>query len=75
MSVGLYHRHFHLFEAVLEKNGGSIRQMLDSLRNLAKKEGDIIEKMNEKMNPKAEAISKGCGPLALGVALRRSFAG
>ena len=45
MSIGLYHRHFHLFEAVLEKNGGSIRQMLDSLRSLAKEEGNIIDKM------------------------------
>lgn len=56
MLVGLYHRHFHLFEAVLEKNGGSIRQTLDSLRNLDKEEGDMIGKMKAMMNPKPGAI-------------------
>ena len=28
LSVGLYHRNFHLFEAVLKKKGGSIKDML-----------------------------------------------
>ena len=61
MSIGLYHQHFHLFEAALEKNGESIRKMLDSLRSLAKSDGDIIEKMKSKMNPKPGAISKSSG--------------
>ena len=51
MSIGLYHQHFHLFEAALEKNGGSIRKMLDSFQSLTKEE-DVIEKMKSKMNPK-----------------------
>ena len=51
MSIGLYHQHFHLFEAALEKNGGSIRKMLDFFQSLTKEE-DVIEKMKSKMNPK-----------------------
>jgi predicted aminopeptidase len=44
MSIGLYHRHFHLFEAVLNEKRNSIRQMLAFFQDLAKEEGDILER-------------------------------
>jgi len=43
LSVGLYHRNFDLFEAVLEKKGGSIREMLLFFKDLTKEKGDAIE--------------------------------
>ena len=42
LSVGLYHRNFDLFEAVLEKKGGSIREMLLFFKDLSKEKGDAI---------------------------------
>ncbi|MBL7225537.1 MAG: aminopeptidase [Desulfobacteraceae bacterium] len=42
LSVGLYHRNFDLFEAVLEKKGGSIREMLLFFKALSKEKGDAI---------------------------------
>lgn len=42
LSVGLYHRNFDLFEAVLEKKGGSIREMLLFFKELSKEKGDVI---------------------------------
>jgi predicted aminopeptidase len=47
MSIALYHRHFDAFERVLEKNGGSITSMLVFLKDVAKKEGPVLEKMEE----------------------------
>jgi predicted aminopeptidase len=44
LSIGLYHRHFHLFEAVLNEKRNSIRQMLAFFQDLAKEEGDILER-------------------------------
>ncbi|MEE9611108.1 MAG: aminopeptidase, partial [Desulfatiglandales bacterium] len=44
MSIGLYHRHFHLFEAVLKKKDGSIKEMLSFLKEMAKENGDLLEK-------------------------------
>jgi predicted aminopeptidase len=43
LSIGLYHRNFHLFEAVLNEMGGSIAQMLAFFQGLAKEEGDLME--------------------------------
>lgn len=43
LSVGLYHRNFDLFEAVLEKKGGSIREMLLFFKGLSKEKGDAIK--------------------------------
>ena len=47
MSIALYHRHFDAFERVLEKNDGSIKSMLVFLKNVAKEEGRVLEKMEE----------------------------
>jgi len=45
LSVGLYHRHFHLFESVYEKKERSLEALILHLKALAKKEGDMIERM------------------------------
>jgi predicted aminopeptidase len=48
LSIGLYHRHFHLFEAVLEHNGNSIKETISFLRQLAKENGDIFERLQDR---------------------------
>jgi len=44
MSVGLYHRNFHFFETVLEKEGGSVKRMLAFFQGLSRQEGDILKR-------------------------------
>jgi predicted aminopeptidase len=48
LSIGLYHRHFHLFEAVLEQNGNSIKETISFLRQFAKEKGDILERLQDR---------------------------
>ena len=43
LSVGLYHRNFDLFDAVLERKGGSIRAMFLFFKGLSKEKGDVIK--------------------------------
>jgi predicted aminopeptidase len=43
MSIGLYHRHFSLFEAAFKKNGDSVKTMMDFFRDLAKDGGDLLK--------------------------------
>jgi len=43
LAAGLYHRRFHLFEAVLEKKGGSVREMLLVFKDLNKENKDLLE--------------------------------
>ena len=50
LSIGLYHRHFHSFEAILKEKGGSIRETLAFFRGLSKKEGDILENARKWLN-------------------------
>ena len=45
MSIGLYHQHFHVFEAVFRKKGSSIKKMLLSFQELAEKDGDLLDSM------------------------------
>lgn len=45
LTVGLYHRHFHLFEKVFRQNGRSVEKTLEFLKGLAESEGDMLEKM------------------------------
>ena len=47
MSVGLYHRHYSLFEAVLDQKGGSIKDLLLFFRNLSEEEGNLINRTRE----------------------------
>jgi predicted aminopeptidase len=42
MAIGLYHRHFHLFEEVLERHDSSIRDIISFFQELHKKKGDMI---------------------------------
>jgi len=42
-AVGLYHRHFDLFEAVLKAKGGSIREVLSFFEGLAKENNDLLK--------------------------------
>jgi predicted aminopeptidase len=42
MAVGLYHRNYPLFEAVLERHGNSVRDMLRFFQNLSETEGDLL---------------------------------
>ena len=51
LSIGLYHRHFHLFETVLKEKENSIKETLSFFRQLTKEEVDIFEKMREKAGP------------------------
>jgi predicted aminopeptidase len=42
MAVGLYHRNYPLFEAVLERHENSIQDMLLFFRDLSGKQGDLL---------------------------------
>ncbi|MBW1707290.1 MAG: aminopeptidase [Deltaproteobacteria bacterium] len=50
MSVGLYHRNFHLFESVLKKKGNSIRDTVAFFKGLSEKEGDILGRARKWVN-------------------------
>jgi predicted aminopeptidase len=50
MSVGLYHRHFHFFEAVLKKRGNSIKEMLGFFQGLSKEKGDILKRAAKELH-------------------------
>ncbi len=45
LSIGLYHRRFHLFEAVLKENGNSIKETISFLRQFPREEGDILKRL------------------------------
>jgi predicted aminopeptidase len=47
MSIALYHRYFRTFESLLERSDGSIKLMLADLRDAAKKEGNVLERLRE----------------------------
>ena len=42
MTVALYHRHFDLFEAVLRKEGGSVKKMIGFLKVFSKKKEILL---------------------------------
>jgi predicted aminopeptidase len=48
LSIGLYHRHFHLFEAILRENGNSIKETLSFLRHFAKEGGDVLKRLQDR---------------------------
>jgi predicted aminopeptidase len=43
MAIGLYHRHFDLFETLLQENNNSIRDMLAYCKNMADEGKDMME--------------------------------
>ncbi|MDB9822320.1 aminopeptidase [Deltaproteobacteria bacterium] len=45
MSIGLYNRHFSLFESVLAEKGNSTGRMIDYLQNMSNKGEDMLELM------------------------------
>ncbi|MGD8982426.1 MAG: aminopeptidase [Desulfobacteraceae bacterium] len=45
LSIGLYHRHFHLFESVLNEKGNSIKETISFLRQFTREEGDIFKRL------------------------------
>jgi predicted aminopeptidase len=54
MSVGLYHRHFHTFEAILEKKGNSIHDMLTFFKDMTGKNGDMLEMARASLNRESQ---------------------
>ena len=50
MSVGLYHRNFHLFESVLKKKGNSIRDTLALFKGLSEEGDDILGSARKWLN-------------------------
>jgi predicted aminopeptidase len=47
MSVGLYHRHYSLFETVLAQKGNSIKDLLLFFRDLSEDKGNLIDRTRE----------------------------
>jgi predicted aminopeptidase len=47
LSLGLYHRHFPLFEALLNQRSRSITEMLAYLKDLAQTEEDMMKKIGQ----------------------------
>ena len=47
MSVGLYHRHFALFETVLAQKRNSIKDLLLFFRDLSEDKGNLIDRIHE----------------------------
>lgn len=47
MSVGLYHRHYSLFETVLAQKGNSIKNLLLFFRDLSEDKGNLIDRTRE----------------------------
>jgi predicted aminopeptidase len=70
LSVGLYHRHFHLFEAVLRQNGNSFRKTLAVFRTLAREKGDLLEKTRIWLDTQSMSLPEHRGPPSLRSILR-----
>jgi len=47
VSIGLYHRHFNLFESVVVKQAGSIPSALEVFREVSRQDGDLVERTRE----------------------------
>ena len=47
MSVGLYHRHYSLFETVLAQKGNSIKDLLLFFRDLSEDKGNLVDRTRE----------------------------
>ena len=70
MTIGLYHRHFRLFESVLKQNGNSVKDMFFFLQGLEQKGGDMISKMSVALSgvsgpyqPKPRSLPFGFSPI------------
>jgi predicted aminopeptidase len=47
MSVGLYHRHYGLFETVLARKGNSLKELLLFFQELSRDKGNLIDRTRE----------------------------
>ncbi len=56
MSIGLYHRHFNLFEAVLEQQDNSLRKTLFFFQELAAQKGDVLQSTTEWLQKRQGAL-------------------
>ena len=50
LSVGLYNRHFHLFESLLTEKGDSVREMLVYLKKIAEEGGNLLERIKRDLD-------------------------
>ena len=50
LAIGLYHRHFGLFEKVLNEEGNSIPQTLAYFQRLSQEEGDLLQSMRKRIH-------------------------
>lgn len=57
MVIGLYHRHFNLFETVLRENGGDTGKTLLFLKNLSDRNGDLLEQMQKWVQERGAKVS------------------
>jgi predicted aminopeptidase len=57
MSIGLYHRHFSLFEEAFKKNESSINKMIGFFRDLAKDGGDLLKKTQTRLRRNLSKIA------------------
>jgi predicted aminopeptidase len=64
MSVGLYHRHYLLFETVLARKGNSLKEFLVFFQSLSRDKGSLIDKTREwvsQQNVRKEGASSSSG--------------
>jgi predicted aminopeptidase len=66
MSVGLYHRHYALFETVLAQKGNSLRETLIFFQALAKEKGNLVDRTREWVSLQAARDGKTSSPAGLG---------
>jgi len=57
MAIGLYHRHFNLFEAVLRENGGDLGKTILFFKDLSKGSGDLLEQMQQWVRERGARVS------------------
>ena len=50
MAIGLYHRHFNLFETVLKKKDGSIRETLSFFEEMSGKQVDMLKETRDSLD-------------------------
>ncbi len=48
LAVALYHRHFNLFEAVVEDESGSVSKALETFRAISEQDGDLVQRTKER---------------------------
>ena len=51
LAIGLYHRHFALFEAALKQNNNSLRETILFFQGLAKEEKDVLDALKKRSIP------------------------